>query len=94
VGETEQALAGIWADVLGIEQVGRWDNFFELGGHSLLAVQVIAFMREIGLHLEVQALFEAPTLAALAEEVGGASREVEVPDNLIPDPNAGGDIYL
>jgi len=98
LGETEAALAGIWAEVLGIERVGRWDNFFELGGHSLLAVQVISLMREIDLHVEVQALFEAPTLAALAAEVGRDSREVEVPDNRIPDPEAADstnqDIYL
>ncbi|HET7461732.1 MAG TPA: amino acid adenylation domain-containing protein [Longimicrobium sp.] len=84
LGDTERTLAAIWAEVLGIDRVGRRDNFFELGGHSLLAVQVIARMREVGLHLEVQALFELPTLAALAAEVGGDSREVEVPENRIP----------
>ncbi|HET7464985.1 MAG TPA: amino acid adenylation domain-containing protein, partial [Longimicrobium sp.] len=84
VGETEQALAGIWAELLELERVGRHDNFFELGGHSLLAVQVIARMREIGLHLEVQALFEAPTLVALAAELAGESPGVEVPGNRIP----------
>ncbi|HET7461133.1 MAG TPA: amino acid adenylation domain-containing protein [Longimicrobium sp.] len=83
VGETEEALAGIWAEVLGVERVGRLDNFFELGGHSLLAVQVIACMRDIGLHLEVESLFQRPTLAGLAAEIGGATREVEVPDNRI-----------
>ncbi|HWK88508.1 MAG TPA: amino acid adenylation domain-containing protein, partial [Longimicrobium sp.] len=66
VGETERALAEIWAEVLGLERVSRHDNFFELGGHSLLAMQVIAYMGEVDLHVEVQALFEAPTPAELA----------------------------
>ncbi|HEX6040676.1 non-ribosomal peptide synthetase, partial [Longimicrobium sp.] len=84
VGETEQALAEIWAEVLGMDRVGRRDNFFELGGHSLLVVRVIARMRRRGLHAEVRALFTSPTLAALAAEVGGAPAEVEVPANRIP----------
>jgi len=84
VGEVEQALAEIWAEVLGIERVGRHDNFFELGGHSLLVVRVIGRMRQRGLHAEVRALFTAPTLAALAAEVGGDSRDVDVPANAIP----------
>ncbi|WP_213781870.1 phosphopantetheine-binding protein, partial [Caballeronia sp. dw_276] len=44
-GETEQALAAIWAEVLGRERVGARDDFFGLGGHSLLATQVIARLR-------------------------------------------------
>ncbi|HET7234233.1 MAG TPA: amino acid adenylation domain-containing protein, partial [Longimicrobium sp.] len=84
VGEVEEVLAGIWSEVLGIERVGRWDDFFKLGGHSLLAVQVIVRLRQRGLHAEVRALFTAPTLAGLAAEVGGESREAEVPANGIP----------
>ncbi|HVG44860.1 MAG TPA: amino acid adenylation domain-containing protein, partial [Longimicrobium sp.] len=47
VGETEQALAEIWSELLGVEQAGRWDHFFELGGHSLLAVRVISRVRQV-----------------------------------------------
>ncbi|HEU4884412.1 MAG TPA: amino acid adenylation domain-containing protein [Longimicrobium sp.] len=84
VGETEQALAEIWAEVLGIDRVGRRDNFFQLGGHSLLVVRVIARMRQRGLHAEVRALFTAPSLAALAADVGGESTEMVVPASAIP----------
>ncbi|HEU0299934.1 MAG TPA: amino acid adenylation domain-containing protein, partial [Longimicrobium sp.] len=67
VGEVEQALAEIWAEVLGVERVGRHDNFFELGGHSLLVVRLVGRMQGEGLHAEVRALFTAPTLAELAD---------------------------
>jgi amino acid adenylation domain-containing protein len=84
VGETETALAEIWADVLQLEKVGRHDNFFELGGHSLLAVSVIERMRRAGLHVDVRTLFTTASLAQLAAEVGNASSEVEIPPNRIP----------
>src|SRR6201999_277408 len=64
-GETETALAAIWADGLRIDRVGRHDNFFELGGHSLLAVTLMERMRRQGLQTDVRALFSTPTLAGL-----------------------------
>jgi amino acid adenylation domain-containing protein len=84
IGETETALAELWAELLRVERVGRNDHFFELGGHSLLAVTLIERMRRLGMHAEVRTLFATPTLAELAASVGGESHEVEVPANLIP----------
>ncbi|HWK89849.1 MAG TPA: condensation domain-containing protein, partial [Longimicrobium sp.] len=74
-GETEQALADIWAEVLGVERVGRWDDFFELGGHSLLAVQVISRVRQV-LHADVALgrVFTLPVLADFARELETAAR--------------------
>ncbi|WKB55699.1 non-ribosomal peptide synthetase [Eleftheria terrae] len=83
-GEVESRLAGLWAELLKVERVGRHDNFFELGGHSLLAVTLIERMRQAGLPLDVRALFATPTLGALAASIGGAPAAVEVPPNLIP----------
>ncbi|HEX9938621.1 MAG TPA: amino acid adenylation domain-containing protein, partial [Longimicrobium sp.] len=85
LGEVEAALAGIWAEVLGVERVGRWDHFFELGGHSLLAIRLIERMRRAGLYMEVRALFTTPVLAELALAVGGESSDLEVPANGIPE---------
>jgi aryl carrier-like protein len=67
-GEVETTLAGIWAEVLQVERVGRQDNFFALGGRSLLAVQVIARLRQrLGVEVGVDALFARPVLASFAE---------------------------
>jgi len=66
----EEMLANIWACVLGIEQLGIHDNFFELGGHSLLATQIISRVRDtMSVELPLRCLFEAPTVATLAERV-------------------------
>ena len=70
VGEVETTLAGIWADVLKVERVGRRDHFFELGGHSLLAMQAVSRMnREFKLRLRIREFFEAPTVRAMAQTV-------------------------
>ncbi|QXQ20944.1 amino acid adenylation domain-containing protein [Pseudomonas tolaasii] len=79
-GDTEISLASLWAELLGVERVGRHDNFFELGGHSLLAVSLMGRMRRLGLSADVKVLFGQPTLAGLAAALGGG-REVAVPAN-------------
>jgi hypothetical protein len=64
---TEQALARIWEEVLGVQQVGIHDDFTELGGHSLLALQVLARVRAgLAADLPLRAVFDAPTVAALS----------------------------
>ena len=68
----EEILAGIYAQVLGLERVGVEDSFFDLGGDSLSAMRVIAAINTgLDAGLAVRALFEAPTVAQLAPRIGG-----------------------
>lgn len=65
----EKALAEIWSQVLGIEQVGIQDNFFELGGDSIRSIQVRAKAQERGLSFSLQQLFQHQTIEKLAQEL-------------------------
>ncbi|MEG4530221.1 amino acid adenylation domain-containing protein [Microcoleus sp. D2_18a_D3] len=66
----EEILAGIWSQLLNLKKVGIYDNFFELGGHSLLITQLLAKVREcFQVELPLRVLFEAPTVAGLAEKI-------------------------
>jgi acyl transferase domain-containing protein len=68
--ETEEQIARIWQDALGIEAVGIHDSFGDLGGHSLLAVRIVAELRKaFRIDLPVRALFDTPTIAELARAI-------------------------
>jgi amino acid adenylation domain-containing protein len=73
-GAIEQAIAAIWQELLGLEQVGRHDHFFELGGHSLLAVRLVTRLRAVlGVEIALRDVFAQPTLAGLAQTVADAT---------------------
>ena len=75
-GSTAEELAEIWREVLGTARIGAGDDFWDLGGHSLLGMQVLSRVRQhFGVELPVRALFDAPTLAALAERIDAARGE-------------------
>ena len=66
----EERVAKVWAQVLGLEQVGVFDDFFELGGHSLLATRVILRLREeFQTDLPLRVLFDNPTVADLVAQI-------------------------
>ncbi len=72
---TEEMLAGVWAEVLGLGRVGIHDNFFDAGGHSLLATQLMSRVRAtFGIDMPLRLLFESPTVAELARHVESALR--------------------
>ncbi|WP_405773937.1 SDR family NAD(P)-dependent oxidoreductase [Streptomyces sp. NBC_01538] len=76
-GETETAIAEVWAQMLGLEQVGADDSFFALGGNSLTGMEVMARIRR---RLDIEdlpphVLYEAPTVGALARHVTGATEQ-------------------
>jgi amino acid adenylation domain-containing protein/non-ribosomal peptide synthase protein (TIGR01720 family) len=66
----EQALADIWAKVLGVEQISINDNFFELGGDSILSIRAAAQASEAGLRLTPDQIFQYRTIAELSSVVG------------------------
>ncbi|HEX8686605.1 MAG TPA: condensation domain-containing protein, partial [Pyrinomonadaceae bacterium] len=85
----EDVIAGIYGQALGLRDVGVHDNFFELGGHSLLAMQVVSRLNDaFDLEVPLHALFESPTVAALAEHVEAsiAGGQVSTTTPVVPAP--------
>ena len=81
--ETEERVAGLWQELLGLEKVGITDNFFELGGHSLLGVQLLSRIREaFQVELSMRALFESPTVEVMTVAILEASASQLDPEAL------------
>lgn len=73
--QTEEVLAGIWAQMLGVVRVGVEDDFFELGGHSLIATRVMSRVREaFKVEVPLRSLFEHRTVGGFSEQVDIALR--------------------
>ena len=91
--QTQETLARIWQDVLGVERVGIHDNLFDLGGDSILVIQIVSRAREAGLKLSPNQLFDHQTVAQLSEvavvtapgsDLAGEQGVVEGPAPLTP----------
>jgi len=84
---SEGMLASVWAEVLGVEQVGIHDNFFALGGDSIRSIRVLAKAQERGLRFSLQQLFQHQTVAELAAslygETGDGARRRTQPFELV-----------
>jgi len=82
-GANEEALAAIWAEVLGVPRVGRHDSFFELGGHSLMSVQVVARVQgAMHADLTVADVFRKPVLMDMARLIADAAERKPVAQSL------------
>jgi amino acid adenylation domain-containing protein len=77
---TEEALAAVWSQVLGVDRVGAEDTFFNLGGDSILGIRALAVARDRGLPLSLEQLFSQATLAETAREVEATAEIASLPD--------------
>ncbi|MFC3891215.1 amino acid adenylation domain-containing protein [Lentzea rhizosphaerae] len=83
ITDTEQWLADLWSELLGVERVGGLDRFFELGGHSILVFGVIAAARRTGRTLSLLTMYQDDSLAAVASAIDRARpARIEVPGDV------------
>ncbi len=69
---TQEALAKIWCEVIGLSEISVDDNFFDLGGHSVLVTQIVSRVRKLfHVELSLRTVFESPTIAELSEVLEG-----------------------
>ncbi len=90
--KTEEKVAAIWREALGLDWIGVDDDFFELGGHSILAMQMVARLRAaFGAEFSVREFFAAPTVAGVAARIKKGARAALPPilPPILPLPNAG-----
>lgn len=73
----EAALANVWCKLLGLEKIDRHDNYFALGGDSIKAMQMVSRLRSQGYRLNVQAVFQNPTISSLATHLSSIERVSE-----------------
>ncbi|MEA5465540.1 non-ribosomal peptide synthetase/type I polyketide synthase [Leptothoe sp. PORK10 BA2] len=98
--DTERTIANIWQNLLGMSDLKRQDSFFDLGGDSLIGIQVAAEMeRQLGQKFPINRLFQTPTIAAIAEALGGEQSEtiqqsspVELPPCIVPLKSGNADL--
>src|SRR5205085_34567 len=80
--ELEQLIAGLWQEVLPVDEIGREDNFFDLGGHSLLLMKVnLKLKHHCGKEISLVEMFKYPTISTLAEFLSG-HQNGDSPDSL------------
>jgi amino acid adenylation domain-containing protein len=87
--ELQELIANVWRNVLKLDNINVHDNFFELGGHSLLAIQILARLREaLDREVSLRTLFDAPTIAGLAEKLVKIIRDGNTPElpPIVPVP--------
>ncbi|MEP0883299.1 amino acid adenylation domain-containing protein [Trichocoleus sp. ST-U3] len=80
---TEEVLARVWSQVLGVDKIGIHDNFFELGGDSILSLQIISKARDVGLQLTPKQIFQYQTIAELAAVAGTTQTTIEAEQGIV-----------
>jgi len=93
---TEVALAKIWCELLGVNQIGIHENYFELGGHSLMAVRLInEISRQMKFDLPLRTLFQHPTIQELAKVLPNKKANKGMPELIqLPSDNSGPELFF